>query len=149
MSISQHTALFSLLGTTFGGDGRTTFALPDTRGRMMIGMGITPFGQNYSPGQRGGSHTVPLTVANLPSHNHVATLRAEDATGTSDNPTNHLMAGFPAGQPIYADGPPNVNMHPDAIEVGNTGGSQAFNNMPPYLAVNTCIAIQGLFPPRD
>lgn len=148
LPISQYNALFSLLGTTYGGDGRTTFALPDTQGRMMIGTGTGSGLPTYSWGQRGGSHAVTLTVANMPVHNHPATLRAEDAAGTSDNPTNHLMADFPDGQGIYADGPANVNMAADAIQIGNAGGSQSFDNMPPYLAMTTCIAVQGIYPSR-
>lgn len=150
LPISQFQTLFSLLGTTYGGNGRTTFALPDTRGRMMIGWSRQPGPglPTYSWGERGGRHSVMLTTANMPAHNHTATLRAEDEAGTSDNPTNHLLADFPAGQTIYADGPANVNMAADAIQVGQAGGGQSFDNMPPYLAVTTCIAVQGIYPSR-
>lgn len=148
LPISQYSALYSLLGTTYGGDGSMTFALPDTRGRMMIGEGAGPGLPAFRWGERGGSHSVTLTIGNLPTHTHVATLRAEDAAGTSDNPTNHLMADFPSGQPIYADGPANVNMAADAIQVANAGGNQPFDNMPPYIAMTTCIATYGIYPSR-
>lgn len=151
LPIAQYNALFSLLGTTYGGNGQTTFGLPDTRGRVMIGWSQQPGPglPTYSWGQTGGRHSVTLTAANMPAHNHSATLRAEDAAGTSDNPANHLLADFPDGQAIYADGPANVNMASDAIQVGNAGGSQAFDITPPYLAMTTCIAVQGIYPSRS
>ncbi|WP_370178689.1 phage tail protein [Alteriqipengyuania sp.] len=149
LPISQYTALFSLLGTTYGGDGRTTFALPDLRGRTMIGTGHGPGLHDYRWGQRGGSETNTLTVSQLPSHNHQATLRAHNAPGDTDNPSNALMSDFPAGSNVYSTGSADTNMGSSAIVVGNTGGSQPVNNMQPYLAMTTCIAIQGIFPPRS
>lgn len=149
LSISQNSALFSLLGTTYGGDGRTTFALPDLRGRAMIGVGQGPGLSLHDWGAKFGAEQVTLTVGNMPSHSHTARLRAEDAPGTSDNPSNGLLADFPDGQAIYADGPANVDMNAGAIQVGNTGGSQPFMNSQPSIAMTTCIAIQGAYPPRS
>lgn len=149
MPISQNTALFSLLGTIYGGDGRTTFALPDLRGRVVIGPGRGPGMSDYQLGQRGGSETNTLIVSQMPSHNHTATLRAHNVAGTSDNPTNAMLADFPDGTAIYSPGPGDVSMNASSIQVANTGGNQPVNNMQPYLAVTTCIALQGIFPSRN
>ena len=92
LAVSSNTALFSLLGTEFGGDGRTTFALPDLRGRLMKGVGHGPGLTTVRQGQRGGHDSVTLTVAQLPPHNHTATLFAEDAGPTSGNPEGNMFA---------------------------------------------------------
>ena len=149
LSISQNSALFSLLGTTYGGDGRTTFALPDLRGRAMVGVGRgNGLANDYRWGEKFGVETTTLTTNNLPSHSHSATLRAQNAAGVSDNPANGLLADFPDGQPIYAAGRADTNMNSGAIQVGNTGANQPFNNLQPSIAVTTCIAITGVYPSR-
>lgn len=152
LPISSNTALFSLLGTIYGGDGRTTFALPDLRGRSAVGMGNGPGLSSIRIGEKAGSEQVTLTAANLPSHNH--TLNVSNAAGTSSNPAG----GFPANSQFQADRSspvievssygtvPNSTMSPQTI--GNSGGSIPFNNRDPYLGVNYIIALQGIFPSR-
>jgi microcystin-dependent protein len=144
LPISANTALFSLLGTMYGGDGRTTFALPDLRGRSIVhighGAGLSPIVQ----GQRGGSETVTLTVANLPSHNHSVTATTND--GTLDEPAAGVRFGT-AGTAIYAQGgAASVVMAGDSTT--NTGGSQGFNIRDPYLGIPYSIAMVGVFPSR-
>jgi microcystin-dependent protein len=136
MPINQNQALFSLLGTSFGGDGRTTFALPDLRGRVA---GHT--GDGYIIGQKGGETTHTLTLQEMPMHIHFA-------QGTSDNattpvPANNLVFGNP-GLNAYAKPPPLQPVLPATI--GNAGGSAPHENMSPYLVLAFVIALQGIFP---
>lgn len=155
LAINQFQALFSLLGTTYGGDGRTSFGLPDLRGRAPLHTGgTTGTGPGLSTrrlGERGGSETNTLTTGQLPSHNHAATMRAESAAGTTGNPTGNLLGVVTTGANIYAPPVPatEVSMSSDSIVVNNTGGGQSVNNMQPYTAVNYIIALQGLFPSRS
>lgn len=144
MPINQNQSLYSLLGTTYGGDGRTTFALPDLRGRIPIHVGAVPGGQNHTLGQRSGEESHTLTGNEMPSHTHTALASA--ASGNSPIATNQVLATTDAVN-IYDDNPALVNMSGDAIT--NTGGSQSHNNMMPSLVVNFCIALQGLFPSRN
>lgn len=151
LAISQYQALFSLFGDTYGGDARTTFGVPDLRGRTMIAWSSSPGPglPTYNWGQWGGRNSVTLTTQNLPSHTHTATLRAENEGGTTNVPTNALLADFAEGQNIYADGPANTNMHSDAIQVGYAGNSQSFDITPPYLAMTACVNTTGLYPSRN
>lgn len=143
LPIQQYTALFSLVGTTFGGNGQTNFALPDLRGRVPVGVGTGPGLSANRLGQSGGSETNTLTVGNLPPHSH--TLGASSAAGTTGAPGGNLPAN--AGrESIYGTGTPDAPMSGAAI--GNTGGGQAVNNMPPYLVMRYCIALEGLYPSR-
>ena len=152
LSIQQNQALFSLLGTTYGGDGRTTFALPDLRGRMALHPGQGPGLPNYRQGERSGTPTTFLSVNNLPPHNHP--INASSGEGTQSNPTG----AFPANANVVAErgaDPVGVDAYATSSNgtmasgmVGNSGGGQAFNNMPPYLALNYIIALQGIFPSR-
>lgn len=141
LNISQNSALFSLLGTTYGGDGTTTFALPDMRGRMAIGAGQGSGLSNRALGESGGEETHTLTVNELPSHSH--SLSADSTVGTSATPKGSYMAKNAAGIPSYGSNP-NANMNSGAI--GTTGGSQGFNVMQPYLTLHYIIALQGIFP---
>lgn len=144
LSISQHAALFSILGTTYGGNGKTTFALPDLRGCVPIGAGQ---GTQLSPhqlGDRGGSETVTLTEAQLPTHTH--TLQASTATAASKDPANNLLAKSRV-LPSYATTDSLIEMHKTSI--ASTGAGQPHNNMPPFLTLNYIIAIEGIFPPRN
>ena len=138
MAIQQNQALFSLLGTTYGGNGVQTFALPDLRGR-------TPIGQssNMPTGQVSGSENVTLLSTNVPAHTH--SVQATSATGNSRNPRNNLFAteGSPA---LYASGA-TVPLNPATI--GAAGGNQPHSNMQPYAATNFCIALFGIFPSRN
>ena len=144
LPISQNTALFSLLGTVYGGDGKSTFALPNLQGSAPIHQGQGPGLSLYDLGQTGGSDTVTLIQTELPAHAH-------QASGVSGNgptsPANNTW-GTGAGRtppPMYVNGSPNVSMG-NAMSVA--GGSQPHNNMQPYLTLNFCIAMQGIFPPR-
>ena len=157
LPISSNQALYSLLGTTYGGDGRTTFALPDLRGRVPVGSGQ---GAGLSPvnlGQPGGSETTSLTVGNLPPHNHTAsgTVTPGASTGgrgvnTSNIPTNNYPLQTAAGNDIYAN-PSNTNMgqSPVSVTVNNTGNGLPINNMQPYLGMNYIICMYGIFPSRN
>lgn len=160
LPISQNTALFSILGTTYGGDGRTTFALPDLRGRAPIHPGTGPGLSTRRLGQRSGTEYNLLTTQQIPSHSHNATgtIMASSDEGTTSNPTNN----FPAS-PIYqidrATKSPinaystqaNVKMSTKSVQVtiDNTGSNQAINNMQPFECINYIIALQGIFPSRS
>jgi len=137
LPISQNQSLFSLLGTMYGGDGRTTFGLPDLRGRTPIHLGT-----GHSQGERAGSENVPLTVAAIPAHRHAYRATCADATNTS--PEGAKLA--PTAERSYRGSGELRAMHPAAV--ADTGGGQGHNNMQPYLALNFVIALQGVFPPR-
>lgn len=147
MPISQNTALFSLLGTTYGGDGTSTFGLPDLRGSAPMQQGQGPgLSQRYL-GESGGENAVTLQVSEMPNHRHM--VNAVEASGTQNSPQNAVWARSTLGRqstPLYGAGNAGTAMSPTAI--GVTGGSQAHNNMPPYLVLNFIIALQGIFPQR-
>ena len=145
LPIANYTALYSLLGTTYGGDGRTTFGLPDFRGRAPISQGQGPGLTNRTIGQKGGSETVTLTANTMPTHTHVATLKATTSDGAPGAPTGKVLA--PKNQ--YFTGSSNTNMGATSISNANTGGSQAHANMQPYQVVNFCIALEGIYPSRN
>ena len=136
LPINQNQALFSLLGTTFGGDGRVNFALPDLRARTPIHVG-----SGHTLGERGGEQAHTLNIAELPTHTHVANATSNNASGPA--PSNSV--GYArAGTQLYG-GPSNlVAMASQAV--GNVGGSQAHLNMQPFLTLSFCIALQGIFP---
>lgn len=153
LSIAQNTALFSLLGTTYGGNGQTTFALPDLRGRAPIGFNQGPGLSNYALGQVGGTEATTLSLLNLPAHNHAVTgtvqlpvngdeASTEDPTGAYPGPATSPQYNT-AGSGSFA-GPLSVH-----LQTAITGGNQPFNNLQPYLAVNYIICTQGLFPSRN
>ncbi len=146
LSISSSTALFSLLGTTYGGDGRTTFGLPDLRGRTALHQGTGPGLSNRKLGQSAGGETVTLTANSMPTHTHVATLKGSVVApiGTA-TPTGMVLA---AGNK-YLPGNSDTDMGATSITNANTGGGQAHANMQPYLVINFCIALQGVFPSRN
>jgi microcystin-dependent protein len=135
LPINQNQALFSLLGTTFGGDGRVNFALPDVRGRAPIHVG-----QGHTLGERGGEQAHTLSISELPQHIH--TLNSNPAAATTDNPSGLVYAQ--AGGDSYGAAQSLEAMSPTAV--GNAGGSQAHLNMQPFLVLNFCIALQGIFP---
>lgn len=157
LPISSYSALFSILGTTYGGDGRTTFALPDLRGRAAIAPGTGPGLQPVNLGQKGGSPTNTLQVANLPPHNHGATLHVSNANASQSAATANSTLATPgtlSGRTFtpsegYNTSAPNVTMNSGSVTTSNNGGGQAVNNMQPYLAVNYIIALQGTFPSRN
>jgi microcystin-dependent protein len=135
LPINQNQALFSLLGTTFGGDGRVNFALPDLRGRVPIHVG-----GGHTLGEHGGEQAHTLSVAELPQHTHAVNARA--AAATSGDPSGALLAT--SALPRYAAAQSLTAMAPGAVN--NTGGSQAHLNMQPFLTLSFCIALQGIFP---
>ena len=150
LPINQNQALFSLLGTTYGGDGRVNFALPDLRGRASMHIG-----NGHTQGERAGEEVHTLTVAELPQHIHFLQGVAAQATlagGAIPGATKSLAQAAAATTPIsdvnlYATGAPNTAM--SAASVTNTGGSQAHENRQPYLTLNFCIALQGVFPSQN
>ncbi|WP_299432680.1 tail fiber protein [uncultured Aquimarina sp.] len=169
LAISQNTALFSILGTTYGGDGRTSFALPDLRGRVPIGPGHGPGLSTRKLGQRGGTETNTLTILNMPSHNHVAGFGPNSAANVSipvladaadvADPSNATLAtsedGNGAEVKTYSNGSADATLQPftaplaGSVDVGQTGGSQPFQNMQPWLSTYYIICLQGVFPSRS
>ena len=149
LPINQYQALFSLLGTTFGGNGTTTFALPDLRGRIADGSGQGPGLQNYALGQQGGQETHTLTVAETPSHSHTISAVNNGNTGGTNIPGPSITLGSGYGSSgavvnIYSSAAPSVAMAP----LGATGGQPHENRMP-FLALNYCISLQGIYPSRN
>jgi len=141
ISISQNSALFALLGTMYGGDGRTYFQLPDLRGRAIMGIGYGHF-----QGKAGGSEQVPLTESEMPHHNHL--LNCLSTSADSDVGENRIIAGITGTGNTYQTNPSDIRaMNPGSIT--DTGSNVAHSNIQPYLVINFCIALQGLFPPRD
>src|SRR5688572_13367405 len=137
LPINQNQALFSLLGTTFGGDGRVNFALPDLRSRTPIHVG-----SGHTLGERGGEQAHTLSIAELPTHTHV--LSATSVLSTTSTAGSGVMLSQSAGANLYAADNNLVAMSPATIT--NTGGSQAHLNMQPFLTLSFCIALQGIFP---
>lgn len=152
LPISQYSALFSILGTVYGGDGRTSFGLPDLRGRVPIGPGSGPGLSPKRQGERGGNETTTLSIAQMPSHNHAAILHSETAIANSGNPQGKLLGAMADdADGIYADAvaADELPMHPDSVVVAHTGGGQSFSNEQPYLGIHYIIALQGVFPSRS
>ncbi len=148
LPISQNQSLYSLLGTTYGGDGRTTFALPDLRGRVPIHAGDPPGGEpNRNPGQQGGSETQALAPNEVPAHRH--SLPATGDQATTPDPDGNVFAGRAfLSQPFHSDAGPNNPMRNGVI--GNTsGGGTAHENMQPFAVIKYVIALSGNFPPRN
>src|SRR5229473_3395711 len=136
MAIDQNTALFQLIGTTYGGDGQTTFALPNLQSRVPIHVG-----PGFVQGQTGGTETVTLIVNQIPSHSHVP--QAQSAAGTAASPSNAVWANSSLGQFDNAN-PPDSPMDPGAL--ASSGGSQPHDNMVPFLGVNFILSLFGIFP---
>lgn len=135
LPINQNMALFSLLGTTWGGDGRVNFALPDLRSRVPIHAG-----SGHTLGERGGEQAHTLSTAELPTHTHA--LQASPATGDTPLPAGNVLADSPSK--LYGPATSLTAIHPASVTT--VGGSQAHENMQPYLALSFCIALQGIFP---
>jgi microcystin-dependent protein len=139
LPINQNQALFSLLGTTYGGDGRVNFALPDLRGRVPMHVG-----QGHTLGERGGEQAHTLSISEVPVHTH--TLKAASGGGNQPTPGNGVMASSPRNA-LY--GPAKGQVLVNAGSITNVGGSQAHLNMQPFLTVSFCIALQGIFPSQN
>jgi microcystin-dependent protein len=140
--ISENDALFNLIGTTYGGDGQNTFALPDLRSRIPVHMGTDRQGTNWALGQQAGAETVTLNVPQLPVHSHVASGVKSSTNGVA-SPANNTWGGVTASNP-YTDQPPDSTMNSSSI--GPAGGSQPHDNMMPFLVVNFVISLFGIFP---
>jgi len=145
LPIAQNTALFSLIGTTYGGNGVSTFALPDLRGRAPIQQGQGPGLSPHDLGEMGGVESVPLLATEMPVHAH--TVSASPGNGVSDAPAGRYLGRAPAAIPQYGAVPGDTTLA--ATAVGTVGGGAGHNNMQPYIAVNYIIALQGIFPPRS
>jgi microcystin-dependent protein len=145
LPLSQNTALFSLLGTTYGGDGKSNFALPDLQGRAPMHPGQGPGLSLHDLGETGGSDTVSLLESEIPSHSHGYQASQSDANDQS--PQNNLLAaGIGIGAYAASAGATLTGLAPAGI--APAGGSQPHNNLQPYLTLNFCIALQGVYPPR-
>jgi microcystin-dependent protein len=144
LPINQNQALFSLLGTTYGGNGQTTFGLPNLQGRIPLHMG-----QGFTLGQVGGETAHTLTQSEMPSHFH--TMQCSNASGDTVPPATAAQHNIWAQttQNPYAAVPPNPNTAMNPGSIGNNGGSQAHSNMAPYLVINFCIALTGIFPSQN
>jgi microcystin-dependent protein len=145
LPIAQNTALFSLIGTTYGGDGRTTTGLPNLQGRAPMHPGSGPGLTTRRLGQSGGVETLTLTEAQMPQHTH--TMQATQWMALDDDPGSTEYPARARGAGIYAPAPASIQMAPESLP--NEGGSQTHNNMQPYLAVNFIIALQGTYPSRS
>ena len=170
ISISSNTAFFSILGTTYGGNGSTTFAVPDLRGRVAVGTGTGNGLSNVQLGQMSGTETVALFITQIPAHNHTATagtggtgtatLNAVTANGNTQSPSgNYIAASRTASVASYIASGTTAAMNAGSITLSNitagaptigiTGGSQPHSNMQPYLGMNYVICMMGIFPSRD
>ena len=145
LAVSQNDALFSLLGTIYGGDGRTTFGLPDLRGRIPIHAGTGPGLSPRRLGAKAGAEDVTLTVNQLPSHSH--TVRCVKDNGNQTSPTGHVWAANTTNQ--YAAAAPEPTAAANANAISDTGGSQAHFNLMPFLCVHFIIALFGIYPSRQ
>jgi len=143
LPLSQNTALFSLLGTTYGGDGKSNFALPNFQGNAPMHPGQGPGLSLHDLGETGGSDTVSLLESEIPSHSHGLTASAVD--GTDTKPANELLAQG-VGVQVWGTNAADALMSDSAI--APAGGDQPHNNMQPYLTLSFCIALQGVYPPR-
>ncbi|MCP3962043.1 MAG: phage tail protein [bacterium] len=147
LPINQNQSLYSLLGTTYGGDGRTSFALPDMRGRTPMHVGSSN-GQSHQQGQKSGEETHTLSAGEMPQHDHV--LEATNNSANQPSPLGHVPAQVSAGVDfVYSSASDNLNANLNSASIANVGGGQAHNNMQPTIAVNFCIALRGLFPSRN
>lgn len=144
LPLSQNTALFSLLGTTYGGDGKSNFALPDMQGNAPMHPGQGPGLSLHDLGETGGSETVTLLDSEMPAHSHA--FIASNADSNSQGPAQSLLAGGVGGISMYAVPGALTQLNPNIL--APAGGGQPHNNVQPYLTLNFCIALQGVYPPR-
>ena len=148
LPINTNQSLYSLLGTTYGGDGRTSFALPDLRSRTMVHFGSYP-GGNIALGQKGGNFQITLTTAQLPAHSHTGTLKAGSGLGNAASAGGNQLASNTGADTIFNASGTTTAMAAENVSIGNTGGSTPINIRNPYLGLYVSIALQGLFPSRN
>jgi len=141
LPISENETLFNLIGTTYGGDGQSTFALPDLRGRIPIHKGAGPGGNTYILAETGGVEEVTLTVGQIPAHTHPMLATSNNALSA---PAETNTLGSPTAIDTYRPVPPNVQLAPQSV--GSTGGSQPHTNFMPYLCLNFIISLFGIYP---
>lgn len=150
INIAQNTALFSILGTTYGGNGQTTFGLPNLCGRKVVGAGTGPGLSAYKLGQVGGAENTTLTTAQMPAHVHpllvTMTLRSSDDTGTVASADGAIFAGNGSGYASASTGP--MKSFTGVVQMTNTGGSVPYSIVPSYLGLNYVICMYGVFPAR-
>ena len=152
LAINSNQALYSILGTTYGGDGRTSFGLPDLRGRIPIQPGTGPGLSTRKLGERLGSESNSIITNNLPAHTHAGTINASAGDGDSNKADGNSLAHAGRGGTspnIYNSGTPSIGMHANALAIGNTGNNTPVNNMQPVTVVAYIIALQGLYPSRS
>ena len=150
LPIAQYSALFSLYGTMYGGDGRTTFALPDLRGRVAVGSGQGPGLTARREGEKFGSESVTLGVNNLPAHSHQASVMASAGEPDAMSPAGEAPADFTAdGIEAYSSAAPSAPMAEGTVAVSSTGGGEPVSTAQPSLALQYCIALQGIYPSRN
>ncbi len=147
MPISDNTALFSILGTTYGGDGRTTYALPDLRGRAPVSEGTGPGLSPYSLGEKGGAESHVLSVAQLPAHNHNLSVNVIAGNEDESNPGAGVLCN--SGADNYTSSTPDGTYGGAVGRITNTGGGQAVSNLQPYLTINYEVCLQGIYPSRN
>lgn len=147
LQINQYQALFSLIGTIYGGDGVQTFALPDLRGRMIVGQGQSTTGQHYATGETGGQPQVTLLTTQMPAHTHAITVRCNAMAASTGDPNNAYFGG--GGTAVYDAAQDNTTMNPAATVVGSIGAGAPFSITNPILPMYYCINTVGLFPSRN
>lgn len=148
MAIVQNQALFSLIGTIYGGDGRVKFKLPDLRGRVAIHTGTGPGLSNRQMGQASGRESNISDISHMPAHAHNGKMRCNTDPAATTVPTGHTLAAGSGRTNLYIDADPNENMRDSTIEIDSTGNGQPINNMQPWLCIRFCICLSGLFPQR-
>lgn len=146
LPIAQNTALFALLGTTYGGNGQTTFALPDLRGRVSVHQGQGPGLSSYTMGESAGTETVTLLASQMPAHQHTVTFLTNSSEGGVNSPAGAYFGKTDPG--VYSAAHDNTLTGPQPPS-GISGGSQPHGNIQPYLTINWCIALQGIFPSQN
>lgn len=147
MAIASNTALFSLLGTTYGGDGRTTFGLPDLRGRVPVGTGQGPGLPNVSLGEMGGHNTVTLGIGQMPAHTHMLSVPTSSGNGKSSEPDGNILAATVGN--TYAAVAATDGTYGGVTNTGITGNTQPIDITNPYLGMNYVICLYGIFPSRN
>ena len=157
LPVASNTALFSLIGTTYGGNGRTTFALPDLRNTFPV-HGVYPHNAAYTGiGERGGHQNLALSIKNLPTHSHNATLHVTTDNAALSTPKETSVIARPGKLDSreftpsegFKDTIPNITLSNSSVKVANTGDGEPFDNRPPYLGLNYCIALRGQYPTRN